>query len=94
MLKSFKTQAILPFLLLSACAGEPKIVRVPVSQPCVNAADIPPEVPPAGVLPEDARSAADVLGAVLSEMRRTDKLLRAILTGCQNSEQSNQNQGQ
>lgn len=72
--------AILPLILLAAC--QPKVIRVPVSSPCIKAEDVPQEVPPAGKLPEDARRAADLLGSIVSELRRTDKELRALIRPC------------
>ena len=77
-----KRVALVGLILLGACTHMPREVRVPVAVPCVAAADIPPEVPPTGALPEDARTAADLLGAKVLELRGTDRELRALLRGC------------
>ena len=77
-----KKVALVGLLLLGACAHTPREVRVPVAVPCVDAADIPPEVPPTGALPEDVRIAADLLGAKVLELRGTDRELRGLLRGC------------
>ena len=72
-------------LLLGGCSGGlrlPSEVRVPVSQPCIRAADVPAAVPPAGPLPEDARLAADLLASVVLELRRNERVLRALVMPC------------
>ncbi|HET9427093.1 MAG TPA: hypothetical protein VFO69_01915 [Allosphingosinicella sp.] len=57
-------------------------VEIPVARPCIAAADVPPSVPPAGRLPDDARHAADLLGAVILQLRANERLLRALIAPC------------
>ena len=77
-----KRLAPIALLAVAACAHGPREARVPVAVPCVNAHDIPAEVPPAGPLPDEARAAADLLAAKVLELRGTDRELRALLRGC------------
>ena len=67
---------------LAACTHGPREVRVPLAVPCLDPRDVPVEVAPAGLLPSDARAAADLLAAKVLELRGTDRELRALLRGC------------
>lgn len=70
-------------LALAGCggrAGLPTLVPTPV--PCIRAERVPPEVPPTGQLPSDARQAADTLGAKVLELRGTDRILRGLISAC------------
>lgn len=69
-------------LILAGCASTTPTALVPVSQPCINASDVPAPVPPAGPLPEDARQSADLLGAVVLQLRANERVLRALITAC------------
>jgi hypothetical protein len=66
-------------LLLNAC-GQPEPIRIPV--PCVEQEQIPPEVPPVGRLPDDARQAADILGVTVLGLRANERIMRGLLRGC------------
>ena len=81
-MKSATLRAVRGVLGPSACARQPHEVRIPVAVPCVDARYIPPEVPPTGTPPEDARAPADVLAIKVLELRGTDRELRALLSGC------------
>ncbi|MDB5540901.1 MAG: hypothetical protein JWQ89_2628 [Devosia sp.] len=56
--------------------------KVPVPVPCVAKADIPVEPGPVGILPPDARNAADVLAAKLNDVRGWGHKQAALLIGC------------
>jgi hypothetical protein len=75
-------RALILVLLLSGCASGPKIVKVPVAVACVDASQIPAEVPPAGTLPSDARASADILGSIVLALRANEREMRALLKGC------------
>lgn len=77
-----KRLAIVLCLGLAACGGQSPVLRVPVPIACVVRSQIPPETPPVGELPEDARQAADLLGATLRTVRNEAAELRALLSGC------------
>ncbi len=68
-------------VLLAACAQKPP-VRIPVAVACVRSSDIPDPVPPAGTLPSDARSAADILASIVLQLRANERVYRALLEGC------------
>ena len=67
---------------LAACQHRPGERPIPVASPCIRAADLPAPVPPAGRLPEDARQAADLLGALVLQLRANERLLRALIAAC------------
>lgn len=71
-----------PLLLLAGCQHRPAEIQIPVAQPCIDAAEVPPKVPPAGPLPDDARQAADLLGAVILQLRANERVLRALVAPC------------
>lgn len=74
---------VLAALLLAGCTHSgPREVSVPVREACVDRQDVPPETPPAGTLPEDARQAADLLGAVVLTLRGEVRILRALIEPC------------
>lgn len=54
----------------------------PIPVPCVTQDQIPAEIPPLGELPEDARQAADTLGALDLMLRANERIMRALLRGC------------
>lgn len=82
------------FLALAGCATGPKVVRVPVAVSC--APDTLPAEPEriSDKLTGNAERDIGIVAASNIRLRSWGNELRAILTGCQNSEQSNQNQGQ
>lgn len=67
---------------LAGCSRERPVTQVPVPVPCVNQSDVPPETPPLGTIPNDARQAADALGAHALRLRGENRILRAILGAC------------
>ena len=69
-------------LAASACRHAPAEVEIPVARPCIAAADVPAPVPPAGPLPADARQAADLLGAVVLQLRANERVFRALIAPC------------
>jgi len=80
---SVRMASCLAVSLLSGCGKSvPMVVRIPVAVACVEPGDIPPPVPMVGPIPDDARAAADILGAKVLELRATDRSLRALLGGC------------
>ncbi len=74
--------ALLLLLGPGACRHGPSEVEIPVAVPCVKAVDVPAPVPPAGRLPADARQAADLLAAVVIQLRANERLLRAMIAAC------------
>ena len=76
--------AVIVLLLwaLAACQHRPGERQIPVSSPCIRAADLPAPVRPAGRLPDDARQASDLLGALVLQLRANERLLRALIAGC------------
>lgn len=75
--------ALSPLLMAGMCGSrEPPAVEIPVRVPCVNGADMPPETPPAGELPSDARQASDLLGSVVLQLRGEVRTLRALIGPC------------
>ena len=74
--------AALLLLAATGCAHGPAPVDLPVATPCIDRADVPPAVPPVGALPDDARQAADRLGAVVLLLRANERLLRALVAPC------------
>lgn len=81
--------AIPALLALSACATPQAGIRdhiVTVDRPvpvaCVKKADIPAQPAHVGVLPPDARQAADLLGAVDLKLRNYGAQLLALLGAC------------
>ena len=69
-------------LLLAGCQHGPAEIAIPVARPCIDAAAVPSPVPPAGPLPADARQAADLLGAVILQLRANERVLRALIEPC------------
>ena len=69
-------------LALAACRQPPAELEIPVARPCVDSADVPAPVPPAGPLPADARQAADQLGAIILQLRANERVLRALIAPC------------
>ena len=67
---------------VAACQHRPGARPVPVASPCIRTADLPAPVPPAGRLPGDARQAADLLGALVLQLRANERLLRALIAAC------------
>ena len=77
------TFAVLAALLaLAACRQPPAELEIPVARPCIDSADVPAPVSPAGPLPDDARQAADLLGAVILQLRANERILRALIAPC------------
>ena len=70
------------FALVGCAGGDRPVATAPIRQACVDQADVPPEVPPIGELPTDARQAADALGAQVLRLRGNERILRAILGAC------------
>jgi hypothetical protein len=78
-----KMSRIIAFsLTAAACSHSPPERLVPVSQACIAAEDVPPAVPAAGRLPDDARQAADLLGAIVLQLRSNERVLRALIGPC------------
>ena len=73
---------LLLLLGVGACRHGPGAIEIPVALPCIEATRVPPPVPPAGDLPADARQAADLLGAVVLQLRANERLLRALIAPC------------
>ena len=70
-------------LALAGCGDRNRpVVEIPVPVRCIDPARVPPEVPPTGPLPSDARQAADTLGAKVLELRGTDRILRGLISAC------------
>jgi hypothetical protein len=75
-------------LALAACAAKPlphvqiQYVDRPVAVPCIDAKDVPRKPGPVGKLPGDARQAADILGAKLSEVNPVVDSLYALIGPC------------
>lgn len=76
-------------LVLSACATPQAGIRdhivtvdKPVPVACVAKASVPPEPAHVGIVPPDARQAADLLGAVDLKLRNWGAQLEALLTSC------------
>lgn len=74
--------ALASLVALAACRQPPAELEIPVARPCVDAADVPAPVPPAGPLRADARQAADLLGAVILQLRANERVLRALIAAC------------
>lgn len=76
-------------LILAACSTTKPAVRIetvtvekPVAVSCVKRDQIPNEPAATGILPPDARQAADLLAAKLIEVRNWGRRLFGIATGC------------
>lgn len=83
-----RAMIILAGLSLASCAGTPAIKtqivekRIPVPVACIDKARIPTQPALLGVLPPDARQAADALAAKAKELRGWGQSLSALLLAC------------
>jgi len=77
-----RAAVVLLLCTLAACQHRPGTRTIPVASPCIRAADLPAPVPPAGRLPDDARQAADLLAALVLQLRANERLLRALIAAC------------
>ncbi len=78
----------LALLLLAGCTSTPAVkvetvtVKVPTPVSCVHRADLPQEPPSIGIIPPDARQAADLLGSKVMELRGWGHKQAALLLAC------------
>ena len=77
-----RPETALCLLALAACQHRPSEREIAVAAPCIRAADLPAPVPAAGPLPDDARQASDLLGAVVLKLRANERILRALIAPC------------